>query len=99
MHRVAKVTLSSIKQVISEVKRGYPARFGLKHSHSLLDIKGVSTALEEGVSTKVPGTELSHWELICDEFSDAFKPAGTPPKRAIKHDIVLLPDFVPLTKR
>ena len=24
-------------------------------------------------STKVPGTDYSHWELICSEFSDAFE--------------------------
>ena len=48
----------------------------------------------EGDNTKVPGTEPSHWELICSEFSDIFEKPGTPPERAIKHEIDLLPDTV-----
>ena len=52
-----------------------------------------------GDSTKVPGTDLSRWELICNEFSDAFEKPGTPPERAIKYEIDLLPDTVPPAKR
>ena len=50
-------------------------------------------------STKVPGTDSSHWELIYSEFSDAYKKPGFPPERTIKHEIDLLPDSVPPARR
>ena len=77
------------------MKRSCPAWFGLLHLHSLLDTKGVLTALGGGDSTKVPGTDPSHWELICSEFSDALEKPSTPPERAIKYKIDLLPDSIP----
>ena len=85
--------------MLAEVKHGCPAWFGLLHPHSLLDTKGVLAELGGGDSTKVPGTDPSHWELICSEFSDVFEKPGTPPERAIKHEIDLLPDSVPPAKR
>ena len=56
-------------------------------------------ALGGGGSTKVPGTDPSHCELICSEFGDTFENPGTPPERAIKSEIDLLPDYVQPTKR
>ena len=56
-------------------------------------------ALGKRDSTKVLGTDPSHWEQIYGEFSDAFEQPGTPPRRAIKHEINLLPDSEPLAKR
>ena len=50
-------------------------------------------------STKVPGTDTSHGELMCSEFSDILKNPGTPPERGMKHEIDLLPDSVPAAKR
>ena len=35
-------------------------------------------ALGGGDSTKVLGTDLLHWELICSEFSGVFEKPGTP---------------------
>ena len=61
--------------------------------------KGLLAVLGGGDSTKVPGTDPSHWELIYSEFSDVFEKPGTPPERAIKHEIDLLPDSVPPAKR
>ena len=52
-----------------------------------------------GDSIKVPGTNPSHWELICSKFSDVFEKSGTPPERAIKYEIDLLPDSVPPAKK
>ena len=43
-----------------------------------------------------------YWSLragICSEFSDVFEKPGTPPERAIKNKIDLLPDSVPPAKR
>ena len=54
--------------------------------------------LEGGGSTKVPGTDLSFRELICSKFGDICEKLGTPPRRAIKRDVNLLPDSVPPTK-
>ena len=56
-------------------------------------------ALGGGDHTKVLGTDPLHWELICTEFSDAFEKPSTPPERAIKHEIDLLPDSIPHAKR
>ena len=50
-------------------------------------------------STKVLGTNPSHWKLICSEFSDAFEEPGTPHERVIKHEIDLLADSIPRDKR
>ena len=41
VHSVANVTLASLKQVLTEVKRGCLAWFGLLHPHLLLDTEGV----------------------------------------------------------
>ena len=60
---------------------------------------GVLAAVRVQDSTKVPGTDLSHWKLIWSEFSDIFKPPSTLPYRAIKHKISLLLDSVPPAKR
>ena len=62
--------------------------------HLLLDTKGLLAALGAKDSTKVPGSDPSHWELICSEFSGIFEPPDTPPKRAIKIDIDFLLDCV-----
>ena len=86
VNRVSNVTLSSIKQVLAEVKRGCLTFFGLLHPHSLLDTKGVLAVLEGGDSTKVPSSDPSHWDLICSEFSDVFEKPGTHPWRAIKYE-------------
>ena len=99
MNIIGNVTLLSVKQVLAEVKHSYPACFGLSHPHSLLDTKRVLAVLGGGDSTKVPGTHPPHWELICSEFSNMFEKQGTPPERAIKHEINLLPIFVPPLKR
>ena len=37
VNSVASVTLSSLKQVLAEVKHGCPMSFGKLHPHSLLD--------------------------------------------------------------
>ena len=68
---------------------------GLLHPHSLLDTKGMWTVLGGGDSIKIPGTDPSHWELICSEFSGIFEKSGTPPERTTKHKIDLLPDSIP----
>ena len=68
---IANVTMSSFKQVLAEVKHGHPAWSGLLHPLSLLNTKGVLASLGGGDSTKVLGTDCSHWELICSEFSGA----------------------------
>ena len=81
------------------MKHGYPAWFGLLHPHSLLDTKGVVAVLGGGDSTKVPDTDLSYWELMYSSFSDVFEKPGTPPERAIKHEIDLLPKSVPPAKK
>ena len=56
-------------------------------------------ALGGGDSTKVTGTDPTHWEQICSEFSNDFKQLGTPPERAIKCKINLLSDSVPPANR
>ena len=43
-----------------------------------------------GGKDQYQGTDLSHWELICSEFSDVFEKPGTPPERTIKYKIELL---------
>ena len=60
---------------------------------------GVLAAFGGGGSTKVPGTEPSHWEQICSKFSDIFESPSTPPERVIKHEIDLLLDSVLPAKR
>ena len=52
-----------------------------------------------GDSTKVLDIDPSHRELICSVFSNGFEEPGTPPERAIKYEIDLLPDSVPPAKR
>ena len=54
---VANVTLSSVKQVLAEVKRGFSAWYGLLHPHLSLETKEVLTILEGGDSSKVPDTD------------------------------------------
>ena len=95
----ANVTLSSLKQVLDEAKRGCPVCFGLLHPNLLLNTNGVLATLGVGDSTKVTGTDLLHWEQICNDFSDAYEPPSTPPERAIKRKIDLLLDSVPPAKR
>ena len=85
--------------MLAEVKNGYPAWFGLLHPHTFLDTKEVLVVLGGEDSTKVPGANPLYWELVCNEFIDAFKNPGTPPKRAIKHKIDLLPDSIPPAKK
>ena len=92
VNSVANITLSSLKQLLAEVKCGFFAYFVLLHPNLLLETKGVLAALERGDSTKVPGTDTSYWELIYSEFKDIFEKLGTPPERAIKHEIDLLPN-------
>ena len=62
----------------------------------MLDTKGVLAELGEGDSTKVPGNDLLFWELIFSEFKSVFEKTGTPPDRAIKHEIDLLPNSAPM---
>ena len=40
------------------------------------------------------GTDPSCWDLICSKFSGVFEKPGTPPEKAIKHEIDLLLDSV-----
>ena len=54
---------------------------------------------QEGKSKKVPPAEHSCWELICCKLSDVFEKPGTPPEKAIKHEIDLLLDSVLPAKR
>ena len=44
----------------------------LLHPHSLLDTKVVLSAFGRGEGAKVPGTEVSSWELIYNEFGGIF---------------------------
>ena len=57
VNSVASVMLSSLEQVLTEVKHGCPKWFGLLHPYSLLDAKGVLAALGGGNSTKITGTD------------------------------------------
>ena len=89
MYSVANMTLSSLKQVLAEVKRGCPIWFGLLHPYLLLDTKKMLAVLGERDSTKVPGTDPSCWQLISElkvnldsGLSDAFELPGTPANRA-----------------
>ena len=52
VNTIANVTLSSVKQVLVEVKRDCPAWFGLLHSHLILDTKGVLVVLGRGIIPK-----------------------------------------------
>ena len=79
---IANVTLLSLRQVLAEVKRGFPAWFGLC-PHLLLDTMGVLAVLGGGDTTKVAGIDPSHWKKICGEFSIVFEFTGTLPDRAI----------------
>ena len=60
VNSVANVTLSSLKQVLAEVKYDCLAWFGLLHSHLLLDTKGVLAMFGGANSTKVLNTDPSH---------------------------------------
>ena len=93
------MTLLSVKQVLAEVKRSCSARFSLLYPHLLLNTKEVLAVLGRGDVTKVPGADPSCWELIYSEFSNFFEKQGTPPERAINHEIDLPPDSVPPAKR
>ena len=84
--------------MLAEVNRSYPAWFGFLQPYSFLDSKGVLAALGGVNSTKVPGTDPSYWELVFSEFSNVFENPGTLLERAIKHEIDLPPDCVPLAK-
>ena len=95
VNSVATVALSILIKVLAQLKYGCPAWFGLLYPYSLLDVKEVFAEWGGGDSTKVPSTDPSHWELICSEFSDTFEKPSTPPKRTMKYEIDLLPDFVP----
>ena len=56
--------------------------------HSLIaGHQGVLAVLGGGDSTKVPGTDPSHWELICSEFSNVLEKPGIPPERPVKYKI------------
>ena len=99
VNSIANVTLTSLRHVLPEVKHSCPAWLSLLHPHSLLDTKGAIAVLGGGDSTKVQSIDLSHWKHICSEFYDIFGTTGTPPDRAIKHKIDLLPNYVPLAKR
>ena len=83
-----------MKQVLPAVKHGFSEWFSLLNPHLLLDTKGLLAALGAKDSTKVLGTDPSHWELNCSEFSGIFELPDTPPTRAIKIDIDLLLDCV-----
>ena len=72
MHSVANVALSNLKQVLAEVNYGFPTWFSLLYPHSPLYTKRVLAALWRGESTKAPGREPSHWELVCGNLSDVF---------------------------
>ena len=52
VNSVAHVTLLSLKQVLAEVKRGFPTWFGSLHPLSLLGTKGLLAALWGGDSTR-----------------------------------------------
>ena len=52
MYYAADIELSSLKQVLAELKRGCLAWFNLLHTQSLLDTKGVSEVLEQGEVTR-----------------------------------------------
>ena len=95
---IANVLLTSVKQVLAKAKHGCHAWFGLLHPRSLMDTKGVLAELGGGDSTKVPGTDPSHWELIFSELTDVFEKLATLPEKAIKLKIDLLPDFAPPTE-
>ena len=56
MNSVANMTLSIVKQVVVEVKRGFSTWFSLWHPHSLLYTNGVLAALVGRDSSKVLGT-------------------------------------------
>ena len=95
MNCVSNVALLYLIYLLAKVTFNCPAWFGLLHPHSLLDTKGVLAVLGGGDSTKLPGTDPLYWELICSKFTDVFEKPGTTPEKAIKHEIDLLPDFVP----
>ena len=91
MNSVANMALSSVMQVLSEVKYSFPAFLGLFHPHSLLETKGLLAELVGGDSITVLGTDSSHWKLIYSEFSDDFEKQRTLYDRAIRLEIDLLP--------
>ena len=85
--------------MLAEVKCSCPAWFSLLYPHLFLETKEVLAVLGEGDRAKVPGNDPSCWELICSEFSNIFEKPDTPPERAIKCKIDLLPDSAPPAKR
>ena len=84
--------------MLAKVKLGCTA-FKLLHTHLLLVTKGMLAVLGEGDSTKVLGTDPSHLELIFSKFIDVIEKPVASLERVIKHEIYLLPDSVPPTKR
>ena len=57
MHSVAKVSLSSLKQVLAEIKHSCLAWFSFLHPHLLLDTRGCYKCWEEG---KVPRIQVKN---------------------------------------
>ena len=61
--------------------------------------QGVLAALGEGDSTKVLGTDLSHWELTyAVGLVMFFRSQALPLREPCKNEIDLLPDSVPPAK-
>ena len=69
---ITNVTLSSVKQVLAEVKHSCPACFSLFHPYTLLDTKGLLPILWGKDNTKVLSTDPLCSQLIKNEFSDVF---------------------------
>ena len=57
MNNVANVALSSVKQVLTEVKHSCTVWFDLLHPYSLLDTKGLLAALGVGDNTNISSTD------------------------------------------
>ena len=62
VYNITNITLSSLKQVLAEVKHSCPIQFDLLHSHLFLETKGVLAALGGWDSTKVPVIDSLHLE-------------------------------------
>ena len=60
---------------------------------------GVSSIGGGEGSTKVLDTDPLCCKQICSGFCDVFQPPDTPPERAIKHKIDLLPNYVLTAKK
>ena len=56
-----------------------------------MDTDLVGTDGEDGSVANGP----TRWDKFCDEYADVFEPPGFPAKRAIEHDIELLPGATP----